>query len=63
MTLYFGGAALGSWLSSRVWDRWQWNGVCTLALGFMGLAALRHVTGIKDAARHPKTAEDAVMQA
>jgi predicted MFS family arabinose efflux permease len=51
MTVYFGGAALGSWLSSVVWPHWQWNGVCLLALGFMGLAALRQATGIKSPGR------------
>lgn len=52
MTIYFAGAALGSWLSSLVWPRWQWNGVCLLALGFMACAALRHATGLKDKAQH-----------
>jgi sugar phosphate permease len=63
MTVYFSGAALGSWLSSKVWDRWQWNGVCTMALGFMALAALRHATGVKDSTRRTKSAEDVVLQA
>ena len=48
MVVYFAGAALGSWLSSLAWEHWGWNGVCALALGFMALAALRHVTGIRD---------------
>ena len=52
MTLYFGGAALGSWLSSLIWLHFQWNGVCLLALAFMGLAALRHATGMKNSGRH-----------
>jgi predicted MFS family arabinose efflux permease len=51
MVLYFGGAALGSWLSSLAWAKWGWNGVCALALGFMALAGLRHVTGIRTAVR------------
>ena len=51
MVLYFSGAAIGSWLSTRAWERFGWNGVCGLALGFMALAALRHGTGIKDEAR------------
>jgi len=50
MVVYFAGAAVGSWLSSLAWSSWGWNGVCGLALGFMALAALRHVTGVKDAA-------------
>ncbi len=45
MVVYFTGAAIGSWLSSLAWDALGWNGVCLLALGFMALAALRHVTG------------------
>ena len=48
MVIYFAGAAIGSWLSTRAWERFGWNGVCGLALGFMALAALRHATGIKD---------------
>jgi predicted MFS family arabinose efflux permease len=51
MVLYFAGAALGSWLSTLAWAHFGWNGVCSLALVFMGLAGLRHVTGIKTAAR------------
>jgi predicted MFS family arabinose efflux permease len=54
MVLYFSGAALGSWLSSLAWSRWGWNGVCGLALGFMALAALRHVTGVKNIARESR---------
>jgi predicted MFS family arabinose efflux permease len=49
MVLYFVGAAMGSWLSTLAWAHWGWNGVCSLALGFMALAALRHVTGIRTA--------------
>lgn len=49
MVLYFVGAAVGSWLSTLAWAHWGWNGVCALALGFMALAALRHVTGIRTA--------------
>ena len=64
MTVYFGGAALGSWASSKVWDRWGWNGVGLLALSFLALAGLRHVTGLKDAARKLTQAEkNAVLQA
>ena len=47
MVLYFVGAAVGSWLSTLAWAHWGWNGVCVLALGFMALAALRHITGIR----------------
>ncbi len=48
MVVYFGGAALGSWLSTLAWAHWGWNGVCVLALAFMLLAFLRHLTGIRD---------------
>jgi predicted MFS family arabinose efflux permease len=57
MVVYFSGAALGSWLSSLAWAHFGWNGVCVLALGFMALAALRHVTGIRDAVPVPHREE------
>lgn len=47
MVTYFAGAAIGSALSTFAWAHWQWNGVCALALLLIGLAALRHATGIK----------------
>ena len=59
MTLYFAGAALGSALSTVVWHHFQWNGVCLLALAFLGLAALRHVTGVKDRTLQTQLAETA----
>jgi predicted MFS family arabinose efflux permease len=45
MTTYFIYGALGSWLGAHAWERWQWNGVCTLALLLLGLAAARHAWG------------------
>ena len=45
MVMYFTGAAVGSALSTLAWERWGWNGVCGLALGFVALAAFRHVAG------------------
>lgn len=45
MVLYFTGAAVGSALSTVIWERWGWDGVCSLALGLIGLATLRHGTG------------------
>jgi predicted MFS family arabinose efflux permease len=57
MVLYFSGAALGSWLSTLAWSHFGWNGVCALALGFMALAWLRHLTGVKNAV--PVTRHDA----
>ncbi len=47
MVMYFAGAASGSALSALAWEHWRWNGVCGLALGFIGLAAIRHVTGTR----------------
>ena len=64
MTLYFAGAAFGSWLSAHVWERYQWNGVCILALIFIALAALRQATGIKDTGRSSKeSTQDSVLHA
>jgi predicted MFS family arabinose efflux permease len=48
MTIYFFGGALGSWLSSKAWAHWRCNGVSSLALLFMALAAARHATGSTD---------------
>lgn len=65
MTLYFTGAAAGSALSTIAWVHWKWNGVCGLALGLIGLAALRHFTGRRVASEdhcHP-TREDELMEA
>jgi predicted MFS family arabinose efflux permease len=45
MTMYFIGGAAGSALAGLAWSRWQWDGVCVLALGMIALAGLRHVTG------------------
>jgi predicted MFS family arabinose efflux permease len=45
MTTYFTFGALGSWLGAHAWERWHWNGVCSLALLLLGLAAARHAYG------------------
>jgi predicted MFS family arabinose efflux permease len=45
MTIYFIFGALGSWLGAQAWERWQWNGVSSLALLLLGLATARHVYG------------------
>ena len=45
MTIYFMGGALGSALSSLVWERFQWTGVCALAVLFMLCAGLVHQLG------------------
>ncbi len=49
MTSYFLGGSIGSALSTLAWERWQWNGVCALGIGFLLLAALRHATGVRGA--------------
>jgi predicted MFS family arabinose efflux permease len=43
MTIYFAGAAVGSALAPMAWLRWEWTGVCLLALGFIALATLLHL--------------------
>lgn len=45
MTLYFVGGALGSALSSLVWERYAWTGVCALAVGLMALTGAVHAFG------------------
>lgn len=45
MTTYFIFGALGSYLSAHAWEHWQWNGVCSLALLLLTLAAARHAYG------------------
>jgi predicted MFS family arabinose efflux permease len=52
MTVYFAGAATGSALSTMAWERWKWDGVCTLALGFIALAGLRHALGTRAPEAH-----------
>ena len=62
MTIYFTGAAAGSALSTIAWVHWKWNGVCELALLFIGLAGLRHATGRRGERDQPASAE-AVLHA
>lgn len=65
MTMYFTGAAAGSALATKAWAHWQWNGVCGLAVGLIGLAALRHALGRRSPDEdhcHP-TREDELMEA
>lgn len=47
MTIFFFGGSLGSLFSTMAWSRWGWGGVCALGLGLLGLAALRHITGVR----------------
>ncbi|MBB6143165.1 putative MFS family arabinose efflux permease [Silvibacterium bohemicum] len=49
MMIYFLGGSLGSLFSTIAWAHWGWSGVCALGLGLLGLAALRHATGVRDA--------------
>jgi predicted MFS family arabinose efflux permease len=64
MTVYFVGAAVGSALSTMAWVHWSWNGVCLLALGLIGLAALRHVTGQRSGDQGTEeTVEDPLFEA
>jgi predicted MFS family arabinose efflux permease len=50
MTIYFSGAAIGSAVASLAWVRYQWNGVCALALSFVALAGLAHTLGRREGA-------------
>ena len=45
MTMYFVGGALGSALSSVVWERYAWTGVSALAVGLMLCTGLVHALG------------------
>jgi len=65
MTVYFTGAAVGSALSTMAWVHWRWNGVCLLAVGLIGLAALRHTVGRSSAKEdhHHTTREDELLEA
>lgn len=64
MTVYFSGAAVGSALATVAWVHWRWNGVCLLALGFIGVAGIWHAMGHPDASDHSKvTVEDVFMEA
>lgn len=64
MTVYFTGAAIGSALATVAWVHWRWNGVCYLALGLIGLAGIRHATGLRNEADHcHPSREDALMEA
>lgn len=38
MTFSFMGGALGSFLGAYAWSRWQWHGVCAIALLMLGVA-------------------------
>ncbi|MEP0982957.1 MFS transporter [Leptolyngbya sp. FACHB-17] len=40
ITLYFVGGAIGSYLGTYAWNRFQWSGVCAIGFGMMLLAGL-----------------------
>jgi MFS family permease len=63
MTVYFCGAGVGSALSTIAWVHWKWNGVCSLALGLIGLAALWHATGHRPQGQTHTKPEDVLMEA
>lgn len=56
MTVYFSGAAAGSAFATIAWVRWQWNGVCGLAITCVAMAALRHITGRRGGTQTGQTA-------
>jgi predicted MFS family arabinose efflux permease len=65
MVVYFSGAAIGSALATLAWVRWQWNGVCGLAIALLCLAGLRHITGLPDEKRptdQPIDHEEDILQ-
>ena len=63
MTVYFAGAAVGSALSTVAWERWQWNGVCIMALGLIAFAGLRHALGSRVAeTRIPSRGEHTAIE-
>jgi len=51
MTVYFSGAAAGSALSTMMWVRWNWDGVCVMALLLIAAAGVLHALGVR--APHP----------
>jgi len=62
MTMYFSGGAIGSALASWTWSRWQWNGVCALALSLIGLAGLRHAAGARRGTRDDQDGRKSVAE-
>ncbi|QHL89147.1 MFS transporter [Nibribacter ruber] len=51
MVTYFVGGASGTFLASRAWQLWKWNGVVGVGLAFSLLALLLHLIWLKPA-RH-----------
>lgn len=43
MTFSFMGGALGSFLGAYAWSRWQWHGVCAIALLMLGVAFMTFI--------------------
>jgi predicted MFS family arabinose efflux permease len=50
MICYFGGGSLGSLAAAWAWSRWQWNGVCAVAIAFIVVGILLFVRRVPDAA-------------
>jgi predicted MFS family arabinose efflux permease len=63
MTIYFSGAAAGSALATMAWTHWKWNGVCGLAMSFIALATLRHLTGRRTPAGGGRTPTETCKEA
>jgi len=47
MIVFFLGGAAGSAASTMAWARWQWTGVCAMALMFLAAALVVHATGAR----------------
>lgn len=43
MVTNYSGGALGSFLGTYSWARWQWNGVCSLGFILLSIAAIAHL--------------------
>lgn len=43
ITFYFIGGALGSFFGAYGWSRWQWHGVCAIALVMLGVAFMTFI--------------------
>ncbi|WP_224746241.1 MFS transporter [Mucilaginibacter glaciei] len=43
MVSYFVGGALGTFLATRVWDTYQWTGVCTIGITLSAIAIVIHL--------------------
>lgn len=53
MVTYFLGGAAGSYISSQIWYRYQWNGVCIMCIVLSAMALLVHLVNRKKLQRKP----------